>query len=330
MSNFLKNNFIAVVALFLGLSALIFSYVNTVNNDRIKQELVDAIEVFNEKYGEIYSDLDSKIDRWDGKISKLKEQGYVEEDDFSDISKKILSASVLVASSQDIAAVSDSGDVILLKEESIETGGAGTGFLINKDGYIVTAKHVVDAIGSENIIVKTFAGGQYRPRVVLLDEKYDLAMLKIEGENHPFVQLGYFDNFDVGEEIGFVGYSMNAGVATPLVYRGVVSVKGIDLNGSKIFTVNAFVNKGNSGGPVFSVRSGRVLGMLSARQRDASSERFITLPPNYKSAFILGGIDPVKFNVELYNKTVKIVGDVSQVGIGIAYSLDIIRELSAK
>lgn len=62
--------------------------------------------------------------------------------------------------------------------------------------------------------------------------------------------------------------------------------------------------------------------MLSARRRDISSDQFINLPSGYNSALMLGSIDPVKFNVDLYNQTVKLVGDVSQVGIGLVYSLD--------
>lgn len=322
MKEFFKNNSIAFVSIILVLVVLLIS---VRQREQLSQDISVVRDELIEKHDQAYTDLDSKIDRWDNRIATLKKEGYVEMDDFSDYSNRILAATVLVAHASDVAQLSEAGKIVILKEGTFESG-VGTGFFVHPDGYIVTAKHVIDAIGAKNVVVRLFSDKFRRAQVVTVDSAADMALLKIEGTQFPFVELGYFENFDIGEEIGFAGYSLNAEVSKPLIHRGVVSVRGVDANGTKLFTVNAFVNKGNSGGPVFSAKTGRVLGMISARQRDTSSERFISLPSNYQSSFLLGGVDPVQFNVELYNKTVKLVGDVSQVGIGVVYAIDAVRQ----
>lgn len=265
-----------------------------------------------EQLSELYRDLDSKLENVEINLLKLKEEGYVEADEFSDISQRISKSTVLITGTDDISEINKANS-----EKELASG-----FFVREDGYIVTAKHAVDAIGRDNIFVFTFSGKQYKARVIDLDDISDVALIKVDAGGFPAVPFGYFDNLQVGDEIGFVGFSLNTSISKPLVYRGVVSAKGTDDKGAKVFSINAFVNKGNSGGPVFSAETGRVVGMVSARQRDVSSNRYISLPSNYQSAFMLGGVDPLKLSVELYNKTVELVSDVSQVGVGIVFSLD--------
>jgi len=317
-----KNNFIGLTALLLVVIVAVFLYLN---NSKTKQELSSLKAELNQKYNEVYDNLDSKIDKWDAKISKLKEEGYVEDEDFTDMALEIVSASVLIVSSKDNVRWSDTDKAFILNEDVFKIGGGGTGFFINKKGDIVTAKHVVDTIGEDNLIVGTFSGRLLRADLIKSSDRSDIAILRTNRNADNFVEFGYFDNFDIGEEIGFVGSFFNKGLVRPLVHRGVVSGKYSDNTG--MFTINAFVNKGNSGGPVFSVKSGRVLGVLRAREKDSSSEQYISLPEGYSSGLNLGGIDPLKFNVDLYNKTLEVVSDVSQVGVGIASSIDNVRVL---
>ena len=320
--NFPQNNLIYLILLFL--AALLIS--NFLIGSKIKKEIAATRQELNEKYGRLYEDLDSKVESSENKILKLKKEGFVEKDEFSDIAKRIQSATVLISNSEKIEKLSISKNILLAKGD-ISFEGIGTGFFIGPDGYIATAKHVVDAIGNKEIFIKTSDNKEYRADLVKTEEKSDIAIIRIIDKSPAYVQLGYYDNLEVGEEVGFIGFSLNTGITSQLIHQGVVSAKGFDDNGSKIFTINAFVNKGNSGGPVFSAKTGRVLGIISARQKDISSEKFIALPPNYQSGLTLGSIDPLKLNIQLYNETLKIVGEVSQVGIGIIYSADELRKI---
>lgn len=318
-----KNKAVYVILLLLVVALSVWSYSN---NSKIKKEIAATKQELNEKYGRLYENLDSKIEASENKILKLKKEGLVEKDEFSDIAERIKFATVLISNSEKIDKFSFSEN-ILLANRDIPFEGVGTGFFINPDGYIATAKHVVDAIGDKEIFIKTSDSKQYRTVLIKTDESSDIAILKINDKSPAFVQLGYYDNLKVGEQVSFIGFSLNTGITSQLVHQGVVSAKGVDNNGTKIFTINAFVNKGNSGGPVFSAKTGRVLGIISSRQRDVSSEKFINLPANYQSGLTLGSIDPLKLNIQLFNETLKIVGDVSQVGIGIIYSADELRKM---
>lgn len=93
------------------------------------------------------------------------------------------------------------------------------------------------------------------------------------------------------------------------------------------FTVNAFVNRGNSGGPLFLIDSGRVIGVINARQAFDPQQAMIHLPPNYKPIMKVGGVDPIGLSVETYNRAVALIGDIGQVGIGLSSSIDYIRAI---
>lgn len=322
LRRFVKQNLLNFLVIFTAFLVLFFSYSNS---RKVRQELSTTKAELQEKQERSFAQLDSKLERLENQTLKLKEQGYVEADDFSDVSKRVLEATVLVANSKETAQLSPSGEVITIKEENVK-GGGGTGFFINSDGMVATAKHVVEAIGQDNLVVRLPSSGkQYQAQVIASHDKSDVAILKINASNTPFVEVGYYENTQVGEDIGFVGFALEAGLQKPLIHRGIISAKGVDLSGEKIVTINAFVNKGNSGGPVFSAKTGRVLGVLSARQRDVASNQFISLPPGYSSGFSLGGVDPLKLSVDLYNQTLGVVGDIAQVGIGIAYPMDTVE-----
>jgi len=289
-----------------------FAYQTNQNFEKLSSDLKTELK-------ETQGDLDFTIDAWENKIAKLREEGYVEVDDFSDISQNVLAATVAVAKKQDLQNFG-SGELTALAEDLAT--GFGSGFLVSAEGLIVTARHVVDAIGDQ-IAVRTSKGQVLSAEVVARHDTADVALLKIGGSDHPFIALGYFENFKAGEQVGLSGFS--SGFTKPLIHRGVVSAKG-QAAGAQIFTVNAFINQGNSGGPVFSVITGRVLGVINARKRDVSSEKFLDRD-QFSSGVSLGGRDPIQTSVDLYNETLKIVGEVSQIGIGFAASIDEAREL---
>ncbi len=141
--------------------------------------------------------------------------------------------------------------------------GTGSGFFISADGYIVTNNHVVaDAI---EISVKLADGREMTARVVGRDESTDLAVIKVDGADFPFVSFEETAQPRVGDWVIAVGNPFGlGGTAT----AGIVSAQGRNqLDNSTPYTdyiqIDAAINRGNSGGPTFDIY-GRVIGVNSA------------------------------------------------------------------
>ncbi len=140
--------------------------------------------------------------------------------------------------------------------------GLGSGFIISKEGYIVTNNHVVAK--AEDIEVILEGGKSYKADVVGKDPKTDLALLKIEPqEDLPLVKLGTSDNLKIGDWVVAIGNPFGLGHT---VTAGIVSAKGRILGlgayADFIQTVAA-INPGNSGGPLFNLQ-GEVVGVNTA------------------------------------------------------------------
>ncbi len=275
------------------------------------------------------SDLDSRTERLDismekieKKIVLLKEQGYVEIDDTPAIVGSVLPSVVFVMTKSSDSDYNKENQILTTDQSNVR----GTGFFISSDGCIATAKHVVSGLEQRNIEVQDKDGNRYEVEQIFTDDNSDVSLIKIKSsKKHPIIKFGYFENLEIGDEVGVIGF--NPGFDTPLLHKGNVSARGLDENGLKMFTINSFVNKGNSGSPVFSLRTGRVLGVLSARKSEAQTYKLLD-PSQFSSGVSFGGIgDPGVLSAALYNETVKIVEEASQVGIGIVYSIDLVRQL---
>ncbi|HEY1426845.1 MAG TPA: trypsin-like peptidase domain-containing protein [Caulobacteraceae bacterium] len=134
---------------------------------------------------------------------------------------------------------------------------SGSGFFISSDGYIVTNNHVID--GAEDIKVVTKDGAELTATVVGRDEGTDLAVLKVNGHDFPFVSFETAVRPRVGDWVVAVGnpFDLN-GTAT----AGIVSAYNRDIGQNFVdyIQIDAPINKGNSGGPTFDVY-GRVIGV---------------------------------------------------------------------
>ncbi|PIR69404.1 MAG: hypothetical protein COU47_03475 [Candidatus Niyogibacteria bacterium CG10_big_fil_rev_8_21_14_0_10_46_36] len=296
-----KQHGVTIGLVCVTLLALLFAYQGRTG---AKNALLELEHISLALTGRI-ADLDALIEMQGYQIRSLREEGFIEGDSFPAHAETVSRATVII--------IDEGSDI-------------GSGFFIDSGGVIVTAAHVIDAAG-DGFQVQTYDGRTFAGKTIAKDSSVDIALVRIAGEDFPSVALGYFQNIEIGEEIGIAGF--NRGLSRILVHRGVVSSKDEE-GGTKQISINAFVNKGNSGGPIFSALTGRVIGMVQARQIDIPSEKLIILPPNYSSGFAIGGLDPVKFNVELYNETVALVGDVSQVGIGFGVASEHIRALEQK
>jgi serine protease Do len=138
--------------------------------------------------------------------------------------------------------------------------GQGSGFFISADGYAVTNNHVVQ--DAENVQVTTDDGKTYSAKVIGTDSRTDLALIKVDGKDFPFVHLS-----DAAPRIGdwvlAVGNPFGLGGT---VTAGIVSARGRDIGAGPyddFIQIDAPVNKGNSGGPSFDV-DGNVIGVNTA------------------------------------------------------------------
>ena len=140
--------------------------------------------------------------------------------------------------------------------------GVGSGFIIDKLGYIVTNLHVVN--NAQSITVTLNDGAQHLAEFIGGDEKTDLALLKIDtGSDLPYVELGESDETRAGEWVLAIGNPFGLGGT---VTAGIISARGRDIRSGPYddyLQVDAPINRGNSGGPLFDL-SGRVIGVNTA------------------------------------------------------------------
>jgi serine protease Do len=138
--------------------------------------------------------------------------------------------------------------------------GQGSGFFITADGYAVTNNHVVQSV--ENVQVTTDDGKTYDAKVIGTDSRTDLALIKVDGKDFPYVKLsGQAPR--VGDWVLAVGNPFGLGGT---VTAGIVSARGRDIGAGPyddFIQIDAPVNKGNSGGPAFDV-DGDVIGVNTA------------------------------------------------------------------
>ncbi len=149
-----------------------------------------------------------------------------------------------------------------------EATSLGSGFLISPDGYIVTNNHVISGRDGQRLVdtitVTLSDRTEYRARVVGRDPLSDLALLKIDARNLPYVEFGNSRDVRVGDwaiAIGNpfgLGGTVTAGIVSAL-HRGIMGGGAYD----RYIQTDASINQGNSGGPLFDL-NGRVIGVNTA------------------------------------------------------------------
>lgn len=138
----------------------------------------------------------------------------------------------------------------------------GSGFFVSSDGYIMTNSHVVQ--GANKITVIFNDGRELDASIIGTDPRTDIAIIKVDGKNFPFVPLGDSDAIDIAEWVIAIGspFQLEASVTV-----GVVSAKGrqnLHINDFEDFIqTDAAINPGNSGGPLLNL-DGEVIGINTA------------------------------------------------------------------
>jgi serine protease Do len=147
-------------------------------------------------------------------------------------------------------------------EEGFQERGLGTGVIVSKDGYILTNAHV--ARDADQLTVTLSNNQDYKAKVVGIDNKTDLAVLKIDAKNLTPATLGDSDSLRVGEWVLAIG---NPFGLTETVTQGIISAKGranVGISDYEDFIqTDAAINPGNSGGPLVNL-NGQVVGINTA------------------------------------------------------------------
>mgnify|MGYP001287666875 CR=1 FL=1 len=144
--------------------------------------------------------------------------------------------------------------------QEIPARGAGSGFIVSNDGYILTNAHVVR--GADEVEVKLIDKRTFKAKVIGADSRTDVAVLKITANNLPAVKLGDPTRLRVGEAVAAIGSPFGFENS---VTAGIVSAKGRSLPSESYvpyIQTDVPINPGNSGGPLFNMQ-GEVVGINS-------------------------------------------------------------------
>ncbi|MHB8105724.1 MAG: S1C family serine protease [Dehalococcoidales bacterium] len=145
--------------------------------------------------------------------------------------------------------------------------GAGSGWIIDSNGIIVTNNHVVE--GAKTITVTTDNGTSYKANMssVFIDSLNDLAIIKIDAKNLPALKPGISSKMRIGDWVIAIGNALGQGTRAT---DGIISRKGVSLDVDQnqtlydLIETSAAINPGNSGGPLVNM-NGEVIGITSAK-----------------------------------------------------------------
>lgn len=218
-----------------------------------------------------------------------------------EIAKKVCPAVITIIASRDLPQIEDfyflpyKGEKVAFpkninSEKQMTKIGGGSGFIVSKDGYVLTCNHVVEELDADYTVILG-PDKKYKAKVLSRDALTDTAILKIEdGDSFPFLKMGDSDNVELGETVIAVGNplgefedTLSAGIVSGLsrkitAYNGVSTTsKATSLRG--LIQTDAAINPGNSGGPLVNM-SGEAIAINTAMIMGAENIGF-ALPINY-------------------------------------------------
>jgi serine protease Do len=162
--------------------------------------------------------------------------------------------------------------------------GAGTGFFVSSDGMIVTNKHVVSDDTAQYSVI-TNDGKSYDAKVLSKDPVNDIAIIKIDIRNAPFLNFADSSTIQLGQHVIAIGNSLGeyqntvtagiiSGIGRSVIAGGMGELEQLD----GVIQTDAAINSGNSGGPLLDL-SGKVIGINTAADRQGQSIGF-AIPSN--------------------------------------------------
>ena len=147
--------------------------------------------------------------------------------------------------------------------------GSGTGFIVSKNGLVVTNRHVVE--GNRYVVVRLATGEQYEGKVTQLHAILDMAYVEIDsGQSFTPLSMGDSSEVSVSQAVFAVGYPLADDLGlNPTISKGIISAMRDDY-----LQTDASLNPGNSGGPLLT-EDGKVIGLISARAERTESGRAV-------------------------------------------------------
>ncbi|HEX5226756.1 MAG TPA: trypsin-like peptidase domain-containing protein, partial [Bryobacteraceae bacterium] len=195
-----------------------------------------------------------------------------------------------------------------LPQRAFKQEQSGTGFVVDKNGYIITNHHVIKGVDHIKVKLHGDDSTEYRARVVGIDPETDLAVIKIDPHSALTpVTVGNSDAVQVGDWAVAIGspFGLEASVTA-----GIVSALGRDIGGQlqlqRFIQTDAAINPGNSGGPLLNIR-GEVIGV---------NTMIATQSGGYQG---IGFALPMNMVARVYNDIIK-TGKVTRGSIGIEWS----------
>lgn len=242
-----------------------------------------------------------------GSLSNLtdKTNALLNNEGFSKIAESITNSTVLILVQKDNIDLSEkvSGAIYVDNEGIAWT--KGTAFSIGNT-ILLTASHVIEGSDIKKIKIQ-WQNKEYLNAIVnyTTEKGIDFGIIKTN-LNIPSVKLIEKDRATLGAKIGFIGFPLSE--LNPILHDGIISSIRNENNGFFWYTINSFVNRGNSGGPVFLADTGEVIGIVSSRQND-----FPQLLPTIDESKLTEG-EKILLQMQLFMSAQ--LASNSQVGIG--------------
>jgi len=214
------------------------------------------------------------------------------------VAKKVCPAVITVVISKDLPKVEGfymlpfgDQELVLPKIDSVKKEktkiGGGSGFLVSSDGHVLTCTHVVGDPEAEYTVIVD-PKHKYPAKVLAKDPLVDVAILKIEGKNLPYLELGNSGEIEVGETVIAIGNPMGefedtlsagivSGLSRKITAYGGAHMKTANLRG--LIQTDAAINPGNSGGPLVNL-DGKAIGINTAVVMGAQNLGF-AIPISY-------------------------------------------------
>lgn len=241
--------------------------------------------------------------------------------------------------SQNVQQIQNSVVLILVKTNQIPLGGVqtgaifvdeqgqawkkGTGFSF-KEGYIITANHLIENINPNDILI-VWNGVPYTDTISNYgtNTDFDFAILKTNLSIPPLLINEENKPIPSGAKVAFIGFPLQE--KYPILNSGIISSTRLTDDSKPQYIVNAFVNKGNSGGPLFLSDSGEVIGIITSR---ANEDPMLPLPQIDEDKLTEGEKVILSYNIAMYGLLMQNV----QIGMGIALPINkqVIENLANK
>lgn len=207
---------------------------------------------------------------------KSDEQVEVEETVHPQTAKTYEASDIYEMACRQVVGISVEGHGTNFMGISVPVAISGSGFIISPEGHIMTNYHVVEEAqrNGYRLTACLHSGEVYEAEVVGYDRPNDIAVIKIEGSGLDAVKIGDSDRLLVGQKIYAVGnplgelaYTMTTGTVSAL--NRVIQTR--QSGGMNVFQIDAAVNQGNSGGPVYD-QQGAVVGVVAAKYLETGVE----------------------------------------------------------